>query len=58
LVYTKQNDHARGAALVNFLNWALQDGQKYASPLYYAPLPAQVVALEMKQLRQIVVASK
>jgi len=58
LVYTKQNDHARGAALVNFLNWALQDGQKYASPLYYAPLPAQVVALEMKQLRQIVVAPK
>jgi len=58
LVYTKQKDHARGTALVKFLDWALHDGQKYASPLYYAPLPAQVVALEVKQLRRIEVAPK
>src|SRR6202162_4482324 len=56
LVYTKQTDHARGTALVKFLNWALRDGQKYAPPLYYAPLPAQVIALEEKQLKQIEVA--
>jgi phosphate transport system substrate-binding protein len=58
LVYKKQSDHARGAALVRFLNWALHDGQKYAAPLYYAPLPAQVIALEEKQLKQIEVAPK
>jgi phosphate transport system substrate-binding protein len=58
LVYAKQDDHARGTALVRFLNWALHDGQKYASPLYYAPLPAQVIALEVKQLEQIEVAPK
>ena len=53
LVYTKQTDHARGTALVKFLNWALHDGQKYAPPLYYAPLPPQVIALEEKQPKQI-----
>jgi phosphate transport system substrate-binding protein len=58
LVYAKQNDHDRGVALVKFLNWALHDGQKYAPPLYYAPLPAQVVSLEEKQLKQIEVAPK
>jgi phosphate transport system substrate-binding protein len=58
LVYTKQTDHARGTALVKFLNWALHDGQKYAPPLYYAPLPPQVIALEEKQLKQIAVAPK
>jgi phosphate transport system substrate-binding protein len=56
LVYARQPDHARGTALVKFLNWALHQGQKYAPPLYYAPLPAQVVALEEKQLKLIEVA--
>jgi phosphate transport system substrate-binding protein len=56
LVYARQPDHARGVALVKFLNWALHQGQKYAPPLYYAPLPAQVVALEEKQLKLIEVA--
>src|ERR1700722_14286618 len=56
LVYARQPDHARGVALVKFLNWALHQGQKYAPPLYYAPLPAQVVALDEKQLKLIEVA--
>jgi phosphate transport system substrate-binding protein len=56
LVYARQPDHARGTALVKFLNWALHQGQQYAPPLYYAPLPAQVVALEEKQLKLIEVA--
>jgi phosphate transport system substrate-binding protein len=56
LVYARQPDHARGTALVKFLNWALHQGQKYAPPLYYAPLPAQVVAREEKQLKLIEVA--
>jgi phosphate transport system substrate-binding protein len=56
LVYARQLDHARGTALVKFLNWALHQGQQYAPPLYYAPLPAQVVALEEKQLKLIEVA--
>jgi phosphate transport system substrate-binding protein len=58
LVYKKQSDHVRGTSLVKFLNWALHDGQKYAAPLYYAPLPAQVIALEEKQLKQVEVAPR
>jgi len=43
---------------VKLFNWALHEGQRYAPPLYYAPLPAQVVRLEEKQLKQIEVAPK
>jgi len=41
-------------ALVDFLWWAIhQDGQSYASGLYYAPLPASVVALNEATLNSI-----
>ncbi len=43
LVYRDQPDEAKGRALVKFLWWAIHDGQKYASDLLYAPLPAPVV---------------
>lgn len=39
LVHKKQSDADKGAALIDFLKWALNDGQKYAAELYYAPLP-------------------
>lgn len=55
LVYQQQADATRGAAIVKFLRWGLTKGQKSAPPLYYAPLPKAVVALEMKQLEEIVV---
>ncbi|HVA68206.1 MAG TPA: phosphate ABC transporter substrate-binding protein PstS [Candidatus Binataceae bacterium] len=55
LVYQQQADATRGAAIVKFLHWGLTKGQKSAPPLYYAPLPKAVVALEMKQLKEIVV---
>jgi hypothetical protein len=35
------------------VRWALNDGQKYAAPLGYAPLPREVVALEMEALKTI-----
>jgi phosphate transport system substrate-binding protein len=43
LVYRDQPDAAKGRALVKFLWWMSHDGQKYASDLLYAPLPADVV---------------
>ncbi|BDG09330.1 phosphate ABC transporter substrate-binding protein PstS [Anaeromyxobacter paludicola] len=43
LVYRDQHDAAKGAALVNFLNWAVHEGQAAAAPLDYAPLPKKVV---------------
>ncbi len=43
LVYQEQVDPAKGKALVDFLWWALHDGQQYARDLLYAPLPSEVV---------------
>jgi phosphate transport system substrate-binding protein len=41
--FRDQPDAAKGRALVKFLWWMSHDGQKYASDLLYAPLPADVV---------------
>lgn len=53
LVYKNQSDKVKGQALVKFLKWCLTDGQKYAAPLDYAPLPAAVVQKELLQVNQI-----
>ncbi len=39
LIYSKQADPAKGRKVVDFLRWALTDGQAMAAPLDYAPLP-------------------
>jgi phosphate transport system substrate-binding protein len=39
LAYQKQADPAKGKKLVDFLKWALTDGQALEAPLDYAPLP-------------------
>src|SRR5690242_2890153 len=43
LVYKDQKDAAKGKALVDFLWWGLHDGETFAKPLQYAPLPEDVV---------------
>lgn len=45
LVYSKIDSKQKKDAIVNFLNWALTDGEKYAESLYYAPLPKKVIEL-------------
>lgn len=42
LVHKNQSDKVKGQALVNYLKWALTDGQQYAPELLYAPLPQNV----------------
>ena len=42
LLYKDQKNEAKGRALVSFLRWALQDGQKMNAPLLYAPIPREV----------------
>jgi phosphate transport system substrate-binding protein len=32
----------KGAKIVHFLKWAMNDGQKFAVPLFYAPLPKEL----------------
>ncbi len=53
LFYEKPADKARAKIMVDFTKWALTDGQKYCAELGYAPLPAEVVALEMNALKRI-----
>jgi phosphate transport system substrate-binding protein len=53
LVYRNQRDEAKGKALVQFLKWAIHDGQKMEAALDYAPLPKPVVEKIDKTLRQI-----
>jgi phosphate transport system substrate-binding protein len=53
LVPTRIEDGDKGAAIKKFLGWMLNDGQRFTTPLNYAPLPASVVALEQKALGAI-----
>jgi phosphate transport system substrate-binding protein len=58
LVYKDQADKAKGEALLQFLWWAIHDGQAAAAPLDYAPLPKAVVAKVAKQLQSMTVQGK
>jgi phosphate transport system substrate-binding protein len=51
-------DASKGQAIVKFLDWMLGEGQTYTKPLGYAPLPAQVIAMERKVIPKIQVATK
>ena len=50
LIPSKIPDANKGKAIKGFIQWMLADGQKEAAAMYYAPLPKEVVALELKQL--------
>jgi phosphate transport system substrate-binding protein len=50
LVPSKFADAKKSAAITGFIKWMLADGQKEVAADYYAPLPKEVVALELKQL--------
>jgi phosphate transport system substrate-binding protein len=42
LVYQHQKDATKGKKVVDFLNWALTEGEKSAPSLDYAPLPSDM----------------
>ncbi len=42
LVYKDQPSKEKGPAIIGFLKWAVTEGEKFAEPLYYAPLPSAV----------------
>ena len=50
LMYEEPKDKALAKVMVDFMKWALTDGQKFAPSLGYAPLPQPVVAKEMQAL--------
>jgi phosphate transport system substrate-binding protein len=56
LFYENPKDKGQAKAMVDFMKWALTDGQKYCADLGYAPLPEPVVKLEMAALAKIKVS--
>jgi phosphate transport system substrate-binding protein len=53
IVYRKQGDGEKGKALAHLLWWMIHDGQKYAEPLGYAPLPSNIVTKGEAQIRSM-----
>jgi phosphate transport system substrate-binding protein len=53
LLYESPKDKTKAKIMVDFMQWALTDGQKFANELGYAPLPDGVVKLEQDALKKI-----
>jgi phosphate transport system substrate-binding protein len=53
LVYQQPKDPAKGKKLVEFLKWALTDGEGMAKTLDYAPLPESVQQRVLKRIDEI-----
>lgn len=58
LVYKNQDNEAKGKALVNFLWWALHDGEKMTRDLLYAPLPQEVTSKAEQKIKSITFQGK
>jgi len=56
LLYENPKDKGRAKVMIDFMKWALSDGQKFTGALGYAPLPAEVVKLELAALQKIKVS--
>jgi len=53
LLYQEITDSQKQAAVLDFLNWSIGDGQQFAGPLGYAPLPTEIVELNKQALAGI-----
>ena len=53
LVYEQQKDAIKGKKVVEFLKWAMKDGEKMARDLQYAPLPENVQERVLKRVDEI-----
>jgi phosphate transport system substrate-binding protein len=53
LLYENPKDKTQAKLMIDFMKWALGDGQKFAPQLGYAPLPDAVVKLELVALTKI-----
>ena len=58
LIPQEQTDGARGRALVDFLWWAIHDGEKNAAQLLYAQAPPAVVKIDEGIVRQVIYQGK
>jgi phosphate transport system substrate-binding protein len=53
LLQESPKDVARSRIMVDFARWAISGGQGFAPQLGYAPLPKEVVALELEALKRV-----
>jgi phosphate transport system substrate-binding protein len=53
LLYRNSADKERSRVMVDFMKWALTEGQKFAPDRGYAPLPKSVVDKEMSALARV-----
>jgi phosphate transport system substrate-binding protein len=58
LVPKSYSNPAKGKALLDFVKWAIHDGEKEVAALDYAPLPTKVVTMLDQRLTSINVAAK
>ena len=59
LIAQTQTNAEKGKKLIDFIKWALHDGETMAASLDYAPLPTNVVAMLDKRLAAVkLVAAK
>jgi len=53
LVYETQTDATKGKKLVDFIKWAIHEGEASAPALDYAPLPKNIVAMLDKRMSML-----
>jgi phosphate transport system substrate-binding protein len=53
MLYKNQADQTKGTALVDMLYWLVKDGQQYSATVFYAPLPASMVASDVTALKAV-----
>jgi phosphate transport system substrate-binding protein len=58
ILYEKQADPAKGKKLLDFLKWAIHDGEQMAKDLLYAPLPQEVVKRAEQKIDSIAYKGK
>src|SRR5215210_3303387 len=51
-------DQAKAKGLVDFMSWAITDGQQSADDLSYVPLPAEIVKLNQETLKSLTFQGK
>jgi phosphate transport system substrate-binding protein len=57
VVYQKQTNADKGQAIANLLWWMIHDGQQYATPLNYVPLPTTIVTKDEAQITSMTCGS-
>ncbi|MEP6912158.1 MAG: phosphate ABC transporter substrate-binding protein PstS [bacterium] len=58
LAYKDQKSAEKGKALVDFLWWGIHDGEQFAKPLLYAPLPEEIAKRTEAKVNSITFGGK